>query len=97
MPPLDFGMAQAPFGFAITFDTQQSEEQNEGGQMEIVFSVALKFHPIELEGTFNTINIFDTTWGFRSLNIHVFVEVIAPCIDLIALMISNATVNVHCG
>lgn len=31
MPPLDFGMAQAPFGFAIAFDTQWSEEQSEGG------------------------------------------------------------------
>jgi len=65
--------------------------------MEVVFGVALKFHPIELEGTFDTINISNTTWGFGSLNIHVFVEVIAPCIDLIALMISNATINVHYG
>jgi len=65
--------------------------------MEVVFGVALKFHPIELEGSFGTLNISDTTWGFGNLNVHVFVEVITPCIDLIALMISNAIINVHCG
>ncbi len=65
--------------------------------MEVVFSVALKFHPIVLEGTFGTINISNTTWKFGSLNVHVFVEVITPCIDSIALMISNAIINVHCG
>ncbi len=100
MPLVDSSKVETPFGSTTKFNTQQNEEQNEGGQMEVNFVVALKFHLAELEVTFdignilNITNLSDTTRWFKNVENHVPTKVNVPHIDSIALMIFNATVNV---
>jgi hypothetical protein len=62
--------------------------------MEVDYSVTLISHLTELEGTFDTMNIFDITGGFETLNIHIHAEVIMPPINSNALAIFGATINV---
>ncbi len=59
MPPFDSSKVQAHSGFTTEFGTHGHEEQSEGGQMEVDSIVAPKLHPIGLEVTFGTKNIFD--------------------------------------
>jgi hypothetical protein len=62
MPPFDSGEMQVQFGFASESSTHRSEEQNEGGQMEVDSVIALKLHPTKLDVTFGTGNIFSITY-----------------------------------
>lgn len=100
MPLFYSSKVETPFVSTTKFNTQQNEEQNEGGQMEVNSVVALKFHLVELEVTsdigniLNIANPSDTTRWFKNVENHVPTKVNVPHIDSIALTFFNATVNV---
>jgi hypothetical protein len=96
MPPFDSNKVSVPFGSTTKSDIEQSQ----GGQMEVNFVVAQKFHPTKLEVTYDIGNILDTIdysdITQRSENVKNLVptKINIPHIDSTTLMIFNATVNV---
>jgi len=61
MFPFNYGMVLTPIGSTIVLNMHQSDEHNEGVQMEVEFDVALIFHPTKFEGTLKAINSFGAT------------------------------------
>jgi len=59
MPLFYSSKVETPFVSTTKFNTQQDEEQSEGGQMEVNSVVALKFHLVELEVTSDIGNILN--------------------------------------
>jgi len=64
MLPFDFGRMQTHFEFAFKSNTHGSEEQSEGGTMEVDSQVTPKSQPLELKVIFGNGIFFDVIDGF---------------------------------
>jgi hypothetical protein len=93
MFPFNYGMVLTPIGSTIVLNMHQSDEHNEGVQMEVEFDVALIFHPTKFEGTLKATNSFGATIASWSVDVHIFIKIIMPPIDPSVMGFFNATIN----